>query len=85
MCLFQFAEDAGLKRPLMAPRRTLGRNEISAKIKGRPSCKSLCKPCYYVFGALIVLIGINVFHVKSIRKIHKIVRLEYVHLEILLN
>lgn len=41
----------------MAPRRKIGRNDLTSRLKSRPPCKALCKPCCYIIGALTVLLG----------------------------
>ncbi|XP_022902074.2 uncharacterized protein [Onthophagus taurus] len=47
---YKFSEDAGLKRPLMAPRRKLSsKPDFASRIKNRPPCRRLCQPCCYVF------------------------------------
>lgn len=53
----QFAEEVGVKRPLMAPRRKVARPDLTTRLKNKPPCRAFCKPCCYVFGALTVLIG----------------------------
>ncbi|KAK9754606.1 hypothetical protein QE152_g1071 [Popillia japonica] len=55
---YKFAEDVGVKRPLMAPRRKLTKSDFGSRIKNRPMCWSLCRPCCYVFSGLILLIGL---------------------------
>ncbi|KAK5640326.1 hypothetical protein RI129_011137 [Pyrocoelia pectoralis] len=51
-------EDMSVKKPLMAPRRKIGRTDLGTRIKNRPHCKSVCKICCYAFIALSVLIGL---------------------------
>lgn len=56
--MFQFAEDRGVKRPLMAPRRNkLGKPDITSRLKNRPPCRVMCVPCCYAFAALSVFLG----------------------------
>ncbi|KAF5276755.1 hypothetical protein FQR65_LT16205 [Abscondita terminalis] len=53
-------EDISVKKPLMAPRRKIGRSDIGTRIKNRPPCKAICKVCCYAFIALSVLVGLIV-------------------------
>lgn len=53
----QFAEEVGVKRPLMAPRRKVARPDLTTRLKSKPPCRAFCKPCCYIFAALSVLIG----------------------------
>ncbi|CAG9763246.1 unnamed protein product [Ceutorhynchus assimilis] len=55
---YKLAEDLNVKRPLMAPRRKHGKHE--SRLKPRPSCRALCKPCCYVLASLSILIGLIV-------------------------
>ncbi|KAK9885823.1 hypothetical protein WA026_013695 [Henosepilachna vigintioctopunctata] len=55
---YKTAEEIYVKRPLMAPRRKIARNNISIRMKNKPPCKAFCKPCCYFLGALSVIIGL---------------------------
>ncbi|KAJ3662550.1 hypothetical protein Zmor_006894 [Zophobas morio] len=55
---YKLAEELNVKRPLMAPRRKLGKQDLTSRLKAKPPCKAFCKPCCYIFAALSILIGI---------------------------
>ncbi|XP_018568780.1 uncharacterized protein LOC108909041 [Anoplophora glabripennis] len=55
---YKLAEELNVKRPLMAPRRKLGKQDIGTRLKNKPPCRAFCKPCCYVSAALAVLIGL---------------------------
>ncbi|XP_076263482.1 uncharacterized protein LOC143198239 [Rhynchophorus ferrugineus] len=57
---FKLAEELNVKRPLMAPRRKLGKHDAGSRLKAKPSCRAWCKPCCYVLASLSVLIGLIV-------------------------
>lgn len=41
----------------MAPRRKLGKPDLTSRLKAKPPCKAFCKPCCYMFAALSIVIG----------------------------
>ncbi|KAJ8922345.1 hypothetical protein NQ315_004288 [Exocentrus adspersus] len=55
---YKLAEELNVKRPLMAPRRKLGRQETGSRLKNKPPYRAFCRPCCYVSVALGVLIGL---------------------------
>ncbi|EEZ99777.2 hypothetical protein TcasGA2_TC002556 [Tribolium castaneum] len=57
---YKLAEELNVKRPLMAPRRKLGKPDLTSRLKAKPPCKAFCKPCCYMFAALSIVIGIIV-------------------------
>ncbi|GLV42598.1 uncharacterized protein CBL_03337 [Carabus blaptoides fortunei] len=57
---YKLAEDRGVKRPLMAPRRKIGKPDITSRLKNRPPCRVFWVPCCYAFAALTVFLGLIV-------------------------
>ncbi|XP_017771105.1 PREDICTED: uncharacterized protein LOC108558637 [Nicrophorus vespilloides] len=55
---YKFAEDIGVKRPLMAPRRKLTKPDFKTRLKNRPPCRKMCKPFCFVIGTLLAIIGL---------------------------
>ncbi|XP_030750099.1 uncharacterized protein LOC115877888 [Sitophilus oryzae] len=58
---YKLAEELNVKRPLMAPRRKIGKHDCSgSRLKAKHTCRAWCKPCCYVLASLSVLIGLIV-------------------------
>lgn len=57
---YKLADELTVKRPLMAPRRKVGRSDLGTRLKAKPPCKAFLKPCCYIFAALSVLVGLIV-------------------------
>ncbi|XP_023022317.2 uncharacterized protein [Leptinotarsa decemlineata] len=55
---YKLAEELNVKRPLMAPRRKLGKSEIGTRQTGKQPCRVFYKPCCYGLAALTVMIGL---------------------------